>query len=197
MRYYSRYLTIFPIFLFAFFFLPEKGQNIHNTTAPAIKDSLFDLCAAMPGDEVAALSPFGKLIKLVTPQERLDGFCGCHYDLQSEDDYPQVQIGINQFSSAKESKQNYVIMKEGWVNLYQRQPEYIPNLGDSANFQGNADPGLCDDCGLQVASGRYYITVAIKGYYDKISAAAKRDAAIRIVQTIFRKKPYLNSRRQN
>ena len=160
-----------------------------------VKDSLFDMCVVMPGDEVASLSPFNKPLKLVTPDDRLDGYCGCHYDLQSEDDFPQVQLSVNQFSSARESKENYITRKEDWVNMYQRQPELIPNLGDSASFYGNADPALCDDCGLQVASGRFYISVAFKGYYEKISAATKKDASINIVRKLFEKKPYLNSRR--
>ena len=153
------------------------------------------MCMVMPGDEVALLSPFNKPIKQVTPQDRLEGFCGCHYDLQSDDDFPQVQLSVNQFSSAKESKENFINYRSDWVNMYQRQPEYIPNLGDSACFYGNADPALCDDCGLQVASGRYYISVAFKGYYDKIPAATKRDASINIVRKLFEKKSYLNSRR--
>ena len=153
------------------------------------------MCMVMPGDEVAKLSPFNKPIKEVTAEDRLEGYCGCHYALQADDDYPQVKISVNQFSSAQESKEDYIINKESWVNMYQRQPEFIPNLGDSASFYGNADPALCDDCGLQVASGRYYITVALKGYYDNIPAATKKDATVNIVRKLFEKKPYLNSKR--
>jgi hypothetical protein len=49
--------------------------------------------------------------------------------------------------------------------MYQRSPDFIPNLSDSASFYGKLDPALCDDCGLQIPSGRYYISVAFKGYY--------------------------------
>lgn len=190
---YYRHLTLIPL-LAVVFLLPGKKINSPLSTKIILRDSLFDMCQVMPGDEVASLSPFNKPIKNVIPDDRMEGYCGCHYDLQSEDDYPQVKLSLNQFPSSKESKEDYIINKESWISMYQRQPEWIPNLGDSASFYGNADPALCDDCGLQVASGRYYITVAFKGYYDKISAASKRDAAVNIVRTLFRKKPYLNSR---
>jgi hypothetical protein len=194
MSYYLRYLTLAPILFFAFFF-PGKKIGIGHHETIILKDSLFDMCSVMTGDEVASLSPFNKPIKTVTPDDRLDGYCGCHYDLQSEDDFPQVQISVNQFSSARESKENYVIRKADWVNMYQRQPEFIPNLGDSASFYGNADPALCDDCGLQVASGRYYISVAFKGVYEKVSADIKKAASIAIVRKLFEKKPFLKSSR--
>ena len=195
MTYYYRYLTLVPVLVFAFLLPGKKVKSIYNKINIVLKDSLFDMCVVMPGDEVASLSPFNKPIKQVTPDDRLEGYCGCHYDLQANDDYPQVQISLNQFSSPREAKENYIINKESWVDMYQRQPEFISNLGDSANFYGNADPGLCDICGLQVASGRYYITVVLKGYYDKISAATKKDASVNIVRKLFEKKPYLNSRR--
>jgi len=195
MTYYFRYVTVVPLVLVISLLPGKKVQPAYNKINSIVKDSLFDMCIVMPGEEVASLSPFNKPIKLVTPDDRLDGYCGCHYDLQSDDDFPQVQLSVNQFSSTREAKENFVIRKEDWVNMYQRQPEFIPNLGDSASFYGNADPALCDDCGLQVASGRYYISVAFKGYYDKISAADKKDAAVKIVRKLFEKKPYLNSRR--
>ncbi|HEY6063085.1 MAG TPA: hypothetical protein VIV35_05725 [Chitinophagaceae bacterium] len=195
MTYYYRYLTFIPVLVFAFLLPGRKAKSSYNKISITLKDSLFDMCMVMPGDEVASLSPFNKPIKEVTPDDRMDGYCGCHYDLQSEDDYPQVKISLNQFSSARDAKETYVTNKESWVSMYQRQPEFISNLGDSASFYGNADPALCDDCGLQVASGRYYITIAFKGYYDKISAATKKDASINIVRKLFEKKPYLNSRR--
>ncbi|HSU28150.1 MAG TPA: hypothetical protein VLJ68_07200 [Chitinophagaceae bacterium] len=195
MKYNFRYFALMPLLVVAFRFPGKKVNSTYNKINIIFKDSLFDMCMVMPGDEVASLSPFSKPIKQVTPDDRLEGYCGCHYDLQSDDDYPQVQISLNEFSSARESKENYVIRKEDWVNLYQRQPEFIPNLGDSASFYGNADPALCDDCGLQVASGHYYITVAFKGYYDKIPAATKKNSSVNIVRKLFEKKPYLNSRR--
>ena len=195
MTYYYRCLTLVPILVFALLLPGGKAKSTYNKINIIFKDSLFDMCTVMPGDEVASLSPFNKPIKQVTPDDRLEGYCGCHYDLQSNDDYPQVQISLNQFSSAREAKENYIINKESWVDMYQRQPEFISNLGDSASFYGNADPALCDDCGLQVASGRYYITVALKGYYDKITATIKKDATVNIVRKLFEKKPYLNSKR--
>jgi hypothetical protein len=195
MSHYKMHLAFVPLLVFTFLLPWKKGNSSRLPTNVISKDSLFDMCTVMPGDEVASLSPFNKPIKLVTSQDRLDGYCGCHYDLQSDDDYPQVQISLNQFSSARESKENYVINKQGWVDMYQRQPEFISNLGDSASFYGNAEPALCDDCGLQVASGRFYVTVALKGYYDKFSAASKKAAAISIVRRLFEKKPYLSSTR--
>ncbi len=195
MSYCYRYLALAPILVFAFLLKEKKAGSTCNSTRSIYKDSLFDMCAVMPGDEVALLSPFNKPFKQATPIDRLEGYCGCHYDLQADDDYPQVQIEVNQFESAKESKDNYSMRKSDWVNMYLRQPELVAELGDSASFYGNNEPAKCDDCGLQVASGRYYISVAFKGYYDKISAAVKKEASVNIVRKLFERKPYLNSRR--
>src|SRR5258705_11401760 len=123
MTYYYRCLTLVPILVFAFLLPGRQAKSTYNKINSIVKDSLFDMCVVMPGDAVASLSPFNKPIKLVTPDDRLDGYCGCHYDLQADDDYPQVQLSVNQFSSARESKENYITRKEDWVNLYQRQPE--------------------------------------------------------------------------
>ena len=194
MKYYFRYLTLIPVLVFAFLLPGKQVNSTHNKINFLFKDSLFDMCTVMPGDEVASLSPFGKPIKEVVPTDRFDGYCGCHYDLDAKDDYPQVQIEVNQFASAKASKENFVTKKGDWVNLYQRQPDYLSNLGDSAAFYGNADPGKCDDCGLNVASGRFFITVALKGYYDKIPESTKEAASISLVRKLFEKKPYLNSK---
>jgi hypothetical protein len=195
MTYYFRCLAVLPLLASTFVLPGRQVNNSYANNSINFKDSLFDMCTVMPGDEVATLSPFNKPVKLVTSDDRLDGYCGCHYDLQSDDDFPQVQLSLNQFSSPRESKENYITRKEDWVNMYQRQPEFITDLGDSASFYGNADPALCDDCGLQVVSGRYYITVAFKGYYDKIPAGTKKASAINIVRKLFEKKPYLDSRR--
>ena len=190
------HFILLPVFALAFICSGVTVNSFQTRSHYGSKDSLFDMCSVMPGDEVAALSPFNKPIKQTTSLDRLDGFCGCHYDLQSDDDFPQVQISVNQFSSPATSKEDFAANKQDWVNLYQRQPEFISNLGDSAMFCGNAEPGKCDDCGLQVASGKYYITVAFKGYYEKITARSKQESAIRIVKKLFEKKPFLNSRRQ-
>jgi hypothetical protein len=108
----------------------------------------------MPGDEVASLSPFGTPVKLVTSDDRMDGYCGCHYDFESKTDYPQVYITVNQFGSLSECKEAFAMNRQDWVNMYQRQPDYINNIADSAAWFGNAQPEKCDDCGLQVVSGR-------------------------------------------
>lgn len=150
------------------------------------------MCSVLPGDEVAGLSPFGLPIKEVREDDRMDGYCGCHYDFESKDDYPQCYITINQFSSPAECRESFSTNRQYWVDMYQRSPDYISKLADSAAFFGNAEPDKCDDCGLQVVSGKYLIRVAFKGMYDKISADAKKNSAVSIVKKLFEKKPYLN-----
>src|SRR4051794_30383157 len=120
---YYRCLTLLLPLIFVFLLQEGKDKSTDAKSNHILKDSLFDMCVIMPGPEVASLSPFNKPIKDVTPQDRLDGYCGCHYDLQADDDYPQVQISVNQFESARESKENYITNKKGWIDLYQRQPE--------------------------------------------------------------------------
>jgi len=186
-----KFLIAVPLLLFAFAFNGKNSETPGPSAPMTFKDSLFDMCTVMPGDLVADLSPFGKPIKTVTSDDRFDGYCGCHYDFQSDDDYPQVKISVNQFASYKESRQAYTMYKKDWTAMYGRQPDEIANLGDSACFQGNAEPDKCDDCGLHVIAGRFYVMVIFKGYYEKISQSVKMGAAINIVRKLYEKKPYL------
>jgi hypothetical protein len=167
------------------------GQT-HNSKL--YKDSLFDMCSVMPGDEVASLSPFGTPIKLVTADDRLDGYCGCHYDFEWKSDYPQAYIAVNQFGSLAECKEAFAMNRQDWVSFYQRQPDYINNFADSAAWFGNAQPDKCSDCGLRVVSGRFLISVAFNGVYDDISADAKKNSALAMVRRLFEKKPFLRDR---
>lgn len=182
---------ILPLLLIIFSSNEKRFIDHGDLSQHFFKDSLFDMCSVMPGDEVASLSPFGKPIKKVTPDDRLDGYCGCHYDLQSDDDFPQVSISVNQFASIKESRSSYDMYRKDWVDLYGRQPDEVAGVGDAACFLGNAEPGKCDDCNLHVISGRYFIAVKFKGYYDKVTQQEKINSGISIVKKLFEKKPYL------
>lgn len=189
------YLVALPFLLSVFSYTDKKIDGHILSSVLIYKDSLFDMCSVMPGNEVAALSPFGKPIKEVTADDRLEGYCGCHYDFQSDDDYPQVHISLNQFPSFKEAREAYDMYRKDWVNLYGRQPDEVIGLGDSACFMGNAEPGKCDDCGLHVIAGRFYVTVNFKGYYDKIAASEKKNAAVNIVKKLYEKMPYLGRKK--
>ena len=195
MRLYYRCLIALPLMLSVFSYNKKKISNQVFSSSLIYKDSLFDMCSVMPGDEVAGLSPFGKPIKQVTPDDRLEGYCGCHYDLQSDDDYPQVHISLNEFSSSKEAREGYDMYRKDWIDMYGRQPDEVTGLGDAACFMGNAEPDKCDDCVLHVIADRFYVTVKYKGYYDKIPASEKRNAAINIVKRLYEKKPYLGRSR--
>ena len=176
------------------FLKPVTPLTTHQSIL-LIKDSLFALCSVLPGDEVAGLSPFGLPIKEVREDDRMDGYCGCHYDFQSKDDYPQCYITINQFSSPAVCLESFSTNRQYWVDMYQRSPDYISHLADSAAFFGNAEPDKCDDCGLQVVSGKYLIRIAFKGMYDMISAGTKKNSAVSMVKRLFEKKPYLKRTR--
>ena len=115
MRLYNCCLIALPLMLSVFSYNKNIINNPVFSSSLTYKDSLFDMCSVMPGEEVAGLSPFGKPIKLVTPDDRLDGYCGCHYDLQSDDDYPQVHISLNEFSSSKEARKGYDMYRKDWT----------------------------------------------------------------------------------
>jgi hypothetical protein len=195
MRLYYRYLIALPLMLSVFSSNKKSIKGQVFSSSLFYKDSLFDMCSLMPGAEVAGLSQLGELIKQVIPDDRLEGYCGCHYDLQSDDDYPQVHISINEFSSFKEAREDYDMYRKDWISMYGRQPDEVTGLGDAACFMGNSEPEKCDDCFLQVIANRYYVTVKYKGYYDKIPASVKRNAAISIVKRLYEKKPYLGRSR--
>ncbi len=157
-------------------------------------DGLFDMCDVMTKAEVAGLSPFGRPVKKIT-SEKGEFYTLCHYDLESDDDYPQVHIVLSVFSSADEAKTAYTSTAGSWRDMYQRAPENINGLADSVCFLGNADPQWCDDCSLQAWSGRYFITIGFKGYFqNKIMAPHKQESAVNLLKLLFQKKPYLRGR---
>ncbi len=164
------------------------------TTRAQKADTLFYMCDVMTGPEVATLSPFGKTLKKVS-SERGEYYTICHYDLEANDDYPQVHIVLSVSSSAAEAKTTYTATADSWREMYNREPEKIFGLADSVCFLGNADPQWCDDCSLQAWSGRYFITISFKGYFqNKITAVEKQASAVNLLKLLFQKKPNLRGK---
>ena len=75
--------------------------------------------------------------------------------------------------------------------MWERDPERIGNLGDSANFSYNADEPLCDVCGLTVISGKYLIVINFKGQYEDVSREMKKQAAVKLANLLFERLPQL------
>lgn len=76
--------------------------------------------------------------------------------------------------------------------MWQRRPETIKGLADSAYFNYNAfDDTKCDDCHLLLLSGVYDVIVSFHGQYDDVSRESKKNAAINIVKPLYNRIPGL------
>ena len=183
------------IFLFSFTGMQQHTADVKKQFTDTL---LFAMCDVMTGAEVASLSPFGLPLKKAT-SEVADFYTSCHYEFVSNDDYPQTKIVVVPFTKAEEAKAAYTSTADSWRDSYQREPERIDNLADSACFMGNADPQWCDDCGLQAWSGKYFITISFKGYYQNrdrpITARQKQDASVALLRLLFQKRPELSKKK--
>lgn len=161
---------------------------------PHLTEKLFKMCEVMTGSEVATLSPFGKPLRKASPiSEGLDGYSGCHYELDSADDYPQVKIEVVAHKTASDARLQYEALIESWKDTFERAPDFISGLGDEASFLGEAEPDFCGDCSVVAVSGRYFLSAGFHGYYDEISAGKKKDSAVKLIRLLFQKQPTLKN----
>src|SRR5436190_16002053 len=148
-------------------------------------DSLPDICTVLPAGDIASLSPFTHPLSRSYTDDTLEGYRGCFYEFWKENDYGTIKISLIKNKSKAEALVFYNSNVANHINLWQRRPETIIGLADSAYFNYNNDDTKCDDCHLLLISGVYNVVVSFHGQYDDVPREKKKNAAISIVKLLY------------
>ena len=171
-----------------------EGNNFGET--PLIQDtskeSIPRVCQVITSADIAAFSPFTNPLTDTEAVEEMDTHSACLYKFFKPNDYAAIKISFSVLTP-EDAKTYYNANVEDHRSMWERDPERILNLGDSANFSYNADEALCDVCGLTVISTRFLVIISMKGQYDNVSREIKKDAAIKIARLLFERLPQLKS----
>lgn len=156
-----------------------------------ISDTLPDVCTFLPAGDIAGLSPFTNPLTNSYAEEPLEGYRGCIYEFFKPNDYGTIKISLIKNKSKADALVFYNSNVADHINMWQRRPETIVGLADSAYFNYNADDAKCDDCHLLLMSGVYNVVVSFHGQYDDVSRESKKKAAINIVKLLYSRIPGL------
>ena len=161
----------------------QKAVEFFSKTILA--DSLPNICAVLPAGDIAGLSPFTNPLTNFYAEEPLEGYRGCIYEFFKPNDYGTIKISLIKNKSKADALVFYNSNVNDHINMWQRRPEAILGLADSAYFNYNADDTKCDDCHLLLMSGVYNVVVSFHGQYDDVSREKKKNAAIKIVKLLY------------
>lgn len=154
-----------------------------------ISDTLPDICRILPAGDIAGLSPFTNPLTNSYAEDPLEGYRGCIYEFFRPNKDGTIKISLIKNKSKADALAFYNTNVTDHINLWQRKPETIVGLADSAYFNYNADDTKCDDCHLLLISGLYNIIVSFHGQYDDVSRESKKKAAINIVKLLYDRVP--------
>ena len=127
------------------------------------------------------LNPFTTMLTTIFPDpNNYETYSGCHYQFYTAAEKPQIAIRLLKYGSKKEAGEAFrsFFVSEG--NAWGLPPERLYNVADSAYFGYNAyeDTSKCDECGLVAVIGVYGIYISVKGQYEKVPRARKKEAAL-------------------
>lgn len=174
--------------LFLFIQSPCKANPETNKHLNLQKDTIPPICVIMPGADVAALSPFSNPLTNTETAEEMETHSACMYQFFKPNDYASIKIELSYLDEAN-IRTIYISNIENHRSLWERDPERIENVGDSANFSYNADEALCDVCGLTVIKGSYLIGINMKGQFEDVSREKKKQAAIKMAYLLLDRLP--------
>jgi len=176
-------------------FIITKPQRETNEIFPkkTLSDSLPDICTILPAGDIAKFSPFTNPLSKFYPEDNpLDAYRGCIYEFFKPNDYGTIKVSLIKNKSKAEALAFYNRNVADHIEMWQRRPETIKGLADSAYFNYNAfDDTKCDDCHLLLISGVYAVIVSFHGQYDEVSRESKKNAAISIVKLLYNRIPGL------
>jgi hypothetical protein len=169
-----------------------QQKTIEFFSQKILSDTLPDICSVLPAADITRLSPFTIPLTKFYAEEPLEGYRSCIYEFFKPNDYGTIKVSITKNRSKAEALVFYNRNVADHIELWQRRPEVIKNLADSAYFNYNAfDDTKCDDCHLLLISGVYAIVISFHGQYDDVSRGAKKNAAINIVKLLYSRIPGL------
>jgi len=170
---------------------PHAETNEIFSKRPSF-DSLPDICTVLPAGDIAKLSPFTNPLSQFYPEDNpLEGYRGCIYEFFKPNDYGTIKVGLLKNKSKAEAIVFYNSNVQDHIRLWQRRPESISGLADSAYFNYNTDNTKCDDCNLLLITGVYAVIVSFHGQYDDVPRESKKNAAISIVKLLYNRIPGL------
>jgi len=186
-----RILILFGIASLSFLISKQQQKSVEFFPKKILPDTLPDICIVLPPADIAALSPFTIALSNSYAEDTLDGYRGCIYEFFKANDYGTIKISLIKNKSKAEALVFYNSNVADHINLWQRRPETITGLADSAYFNYTTDDTKCDDCDLSLMSGVYNIVVSFHGQYDDVSREKKKNAAISIVKLLYDRMPGL------
>ena len=173
---------------------PEKSGSITFSQQCPPRDTFPKICVVLPGPDIAAISPFTIPFGSAESSYEDENGSTCIYRFDSREERASINITLLRHGSAAEAKTGYKNYIQAHQEMWSRDPERIPNLGDSANFSYNADPGLCDICGLTLISGPYFLTINLRGQYENLPREQKKLATIKMAELLMERYPPLRRR---
>jgi hypothetical protein len=190
----NKTLILFGIASMSFIINKPKQETIEIAPKIILSDSLPNICAVLPAADIARLSPFTNPLSKFYSEEALEGYQGCIYEFFKLNDYGTIKVSLLKNKSKAEALAFYNSNVQDHIDLWQRRPETLMGLADSAYFNYNADDTKCDDCHLLLLSGVYNVIVSFHGQYDDVPRESKKNAAINIVKLLYDRIPGLTKK---
>jgi hypothetical protein len=185
----NRVLILLGIASLSFIISKPQQKVVEFFPEKILSDTLPDICSVLPAGDIAGLSPFTIALSNSYAEDPLEGYRGCLYEFFKSPDFGTIKISLLKNKSKADALVFYNSNVADHINLWQRRPETIVGLADSAYFNYNADDTKCDDCHLLLMSGVYNVVVSFHGQYDDVSREKKKKAAINIVKLLYNRMP--------
>ena len=189
----NKILILLGVASLSFIISKPSREALEIFSKKNLSDSLPDICTILPAGDIAKFSPFTNPLSKFYPEDNpLDAYRGCIYEFFKPNDYGTIKVSLLKNKSKAEALAFYNSNVKDHIDLWQRRPETIKGLADSAYFNYNAfDDTKCDDCHLLLISGVYAVIVSFHGQYDEVSRESKKNAAISIVKLLYNRIPGL------
>ena len=186
----NRILTLFGVASFSFMIGKPLQKGVELIPEKILSDTIPDICTVLPAEDITKLSPFTNPLTKFYAEDPLEGYRACIYEFWKSNDYGTIKVSVTKNKSKAEALVFYNRNVADHIEMWQRRPETIKGLADSAYFNYNAfDDTKCDDCHLLLISGVYDVIVSFHGQYDDVSREKKKKAAINIVKLLYDRVP--------
>ena len=186
----NKILIFLGVASLSFIINKPRQETVEIFSKKILSDSLPDICTVLPAGDIEKLSPFTNPLSKFYPEDNLlEAYRGCIYEFFKPNDYGTIKVSLLKNKSKAEALVFYNSNVKDHIDLWQRRPETISGLADSAYFNYNTDDTKCDDCHLLLISGVYAVIVSFHGQYDEVSRESKKNAAISIVKLLYNRIP--------
>jgi len=167
---------------------PQTGAQIEEAS-----DELPDICSIITEKDMEEIKPFTHpLSKMFQDANNFETYKGCHYEFFTPQDKPGLSIRLIKWGSKEEAVVDFQSFQKSEFDKMGFSPESISGVADSAYFSYDGeDIALCNECGLVAQRGEYGIYISLKGQYETVTRAGKKEAALKILQRMYDRIPGL------